>query len=751
MKREDAEEVVALLLEAQGVSIDALGREQAEYLALVTRQFVEAKPLAMPVRSGCWSGYYLAAREPQDLAGFREHVEAFCGTGFASLEIDGPDSLSADPVVALLRHVSYQHVVRLRRDVGVAADVLRTRLQDMHKLLDGRPVAQADAQRPLRYLLRDFEWAAAEGDPVRLEQALEAIAADGGLSEDNLRFAQVRKYAVLRDWHALWATGLMEYLLAVRRPARVTDLLLAAVWYRYFEEHREDVTAMLQVFQEKVRPAYGALLTGAGAVSSVEGRRVVGLYLADDPSRRDLLDELSLGADDGPLAGILNSIGSTVLPAPVAAPLDLAKDAIAEAQYDRAYALLVEIAVQPEEVGLLIQAAFNLSDTAYALGAVRAFERLTEESQRVVSSDLAMARMMRTLKGEAAAVLKVSRDVPTSWQAWLAVLIEDPAWTEAAHVAREGAAEWAPESMQDVHAAESFYEQVMDAPDEVRVVVVEIASHLHRFAERMPEGQASLWMLKTVLDVLLLDEASSVSELLIAAQVLDRLLALGPDPETYRQLLADAESLWQQRLSSYENLDWALGVVDSLARCACGDDAARTRFLSAVSVVLHRSSSRLLPGELAYARALYAECGAEDLLADLPLRRGAETTLVEPGEQRADPWGVLAGRRIGIHCLYEPITVRFRAIIPDLVADVRIESDASHDCSPHLRAMCSSSDLIVLVTQHAKHAATDCVTRNTAPGTPVVRSRSSRVGFTGVYRALQEHLEEAASARRAPA
>ena len=80
-------------------------------------------------------------------------------------------------------------------------------------------------------LLRDLRLALAQGDGRAAQDRLDALRETGSLSRENLRFLQVELLARFERWPELVSLPYFAELEKVRRPRRVSELMLEALWH----------------------------------------------------------------------------------------------------------------------------------------------------------------------------------------------------------------------------------------------------------------------------------------------------------------------------------------------------------------------------------------------------------------------------------------------------------------------------------------------------------------------------------------
>jgi hypothetical protein len=80
-------------------------------------------------------------------------------------------------------------------------------------------------------------------------------------------------------------------------------------------------------------------------------------------------------------------------------------------------------------------------------------------------------------------------------------------------------------------------------------------------------------------------------------------------------------------------------------------------------------------------------------------------------------------------------------IVRNLYSPTDADVDTSVACTDKLRGFCSRHDVIVVVAQHAKHAATVCIKSHAPPTTLLVWPEQRTIGTSGIVRALRLALE----------
>ena len=93
-----------------------------------------------------------------------------------------------------------------------------------------QPEIRREVAPALPFLLRDYWLALQQRDSVESGRLLASIESVGLLSADNLRFLQVDRLASLGRWPELAGLPTFHDLARSRRPRRISEELLEALW-----------------------------------------------------------------------------------------------------------------------------------------------------------------------------------------------------------------------------------------------------------------------------------------------------------------------------------------------------------------------------------------------------------------------------------------------------------------------------------------------------------------------------------------
>jgi hypothetical protein len=230
--------------------------------------------------------------------------------------------------------------------------------------------------------------------------------------------------------------------------------------------------------------------------------------------------------------------------------------------------------------------------------------------------------------------------------------------------------------------------------------------------------------------ILVLSDSLTEESLLLLETLADRSLTDAPSLVAYEQLLQDLASVWE-RIDSFERLDWGLAILDLLCRHPVRDRGRFEQFAVSVLNRVRLSHHRCSRGQLTLAALLAHESTLSDMVPEI-----SEDTVDRGGTQ----WQQLDGAVVGIYCLMTPVAQRVKAVIELLCKPRIVELEESRDCSASLKSLSRKADVLLVATQHAKHAATDCIRAHLRPEARLVEARQSSIGSSGLLAALEQAL-----------
>ena len=176
------------------------------------------------------AGFALVAADNEGERRGREVVSAFVGPAVGHLDASPLPLTTGARADATLSDHNIRNVVALHREPGASPAALLEPLERLVSVRTGQPPVRRAAPPGLPFLLRDYWLALQQRDSEGSERLLAQIQATGSLSADNLRFLRVDLLASLARWRELADLPTFADMARSRRPRRISEDLMEALW-----------------------------------------------------------------------------------------------------------------------------------------------------------------------------------------------------------------------------------------------------------------------------------------------------------------------------------------------------------------------------------------------------------------------------------------------------------------------------------------------------------------------------------------
>jgi hypothetical protein len=639
--------------------------------------------LPAPLGRGC--RIYVVATDQKEWRRLAPLLSAFAGPTLTSFTgVIHPPS-GEDPLDAFAR-VLPAEVIAVAEAHDTSVDAMRA-LRRMIALLRRAPQGASQTPRSTSWLLSDFEDALNVGDRLAAERLIERLRDECRLDALNLRFLTVQLLASLGSWAELRALSYFADLCLARKPGTIAAHLGEALF------HTDLAAAFATADVENCRSAYARIRSLAAPLVLLPPPAALGpggwrLYslaalAAEHPETR-LLSAIANGPDVG-------WVGAHLQVPPGESPVD--------------------VAPEPEADYVQIR---------------RALERLAE---------LPLAQRARLLAIEPLRSLFASGSdvepafVPLSWRDWLN-RISDSDYTKAFEVARKGALEWRVEDAADPAAAAELAEALADALGD-EVSRSRLAQALPLFVNWLQRDSAfprpsMRPVYETVLTLFALGEARDRGIMASAAIVGEALLSIGNSTSDYKRLLHSLATLFSEGTGT-GSIYLLLEFIEATLRHPCPDQSARETFWLTALAVLEPLRLRLEPAQLATLAALGELLG----WSEPPFAKTATTAPDQLARK-------LANLRIGIYTLTESAARQAASVLTRVAPSAIVQTSSHHVGSAQLKVLAQNSDLLVITSLSATHAATEFIRAHRPVGKPICWAAGR--GFTSIVRAIENFL-----------
>lgn len=639
--------------------------------------------LPAPLGRGC--RIYVVAADQKEWRRLSPLLSSFVGPTLTNFTGVIQAQSSDDPLDAFVGALPVE-VIAIVEALDTSVEAMRA-LRRMIAMLRRAPEGSSQPPRPTSWLLSDFEDALNVGDRLAAERLIERLRDGCRLDVLNLRFLTVQLLATLGSWAELRELSYFTDLCLARKPGAIAAHLAEALF-------QTDLAAAFATEDvENCRGAYARIRAIAAP-----------LVLLPPPAAL------------GPGGWRLYALAALVSDEPEPALLSAIADG-PEVGWVAAH-LLPSFEVAPAAVVAELE-----SDFAQIR---RALERLAE---------LPLAQRSRLLEIESFRSLFAGRLevepalVPLSWRDWL-TRIPNPEYTMAFDVARKGALEWSVDDAADPVVATALAEGLADAlAEEVsRARLAQALPLIVNWLQRDPAFPRPSMrpVFETLLTLFALGEARDRGIMASATNVGEALLSIGNSTSDYRRLLHSLGTLISEGTGT-GSIYLLLELIEATLRHPCPDPSAREAFWLTALAVLQPLRLRLEPVQLASLAALGELLG------------WFEPPFAETGTTAPDEFGPkLANLRIGIYTLTESAARQAASVLARVAPSAIVQTSSEHVGSAQLKALAENSDLLVITSLSATHAATDFIRAHRPSGKPICWAAGR--GFTSIVRAIENFL-----------
>lgn len=703
-----------------------------------------AHPLMLPVKNegeadASWLAIAFSEKQCEEL---RENLNCFVGS--AGCDFDGrrAAAVPSDPVDVVAREwAGGDRIFRFKALSPAFQKAVSERVKRMVDVWRLLPEGNSTALRTTEAMLREFQLALVNQNEASARRWLEELRAGGRLNEENLLFLKVEIAAALGHWRDIVLDPNLPLLAKVRRPRRITGILVEALWQVFLREKIEadDLAGALAIMREQILPANRGLFR---THASLRQPSLVLTFLiaaaADNPPRHALVPELLGKLPEASAEGaVARKIAATLSPPPQSVstrtPLEDAKEAIMREDFDTAWSRLQGLPTSKDKCRYLLECALGDFDGPAAATVIGEIAALPE----VERSDLLSSKRSRGIWQELSKTASFGGPQPHDWESWLDAVDEDPLWPQAKLTAENAPGAWPLElylkSPPKVEALAKRLNASRDAgaAGVVRNAFGDIAGYFLNSGET---NKVFRPLYLEMLQVLAVDahfggEDWNTAEMLVAAA-----MNAGPSRVDYGNMLSALTTIWDER-RDLRRMDWALDLLDLMVVGACPDPAALDAFFDSVAGFVLKIARRMEASKAVIFRLLCKDLGRADVAAALE-----ELTPAADCSEDVATHANLMGKMIAIYTLEESAGKRAKQLIEIMYegADIRL----SHDLvgSDNLRNLARHADYFLVATRCAKHAATEFIKKERPvskrhPDYPLGKGSSSIV--TALQLALQ--------------
>lgn len=699
------------------IELSSLYGEHAELVRLLLSRLADSKRTLLPARVDNATRWYGIAGSDRDGRLLMEEMVSWLGPPLS----DQPSIIGVpEDVVDQRASLLTNNGVLLRTCVTAGwQNEARENVRSLVDVWTLTPERSVDARRPVGRVLRHFYEAIEARDRGSATDALDEVRSHGLLSATNCRFLLVELVGRLGTAEELKDHPLLKDITQLRRPPAVTDHLARAADALYIppttEQSDSDIWRSIALDIERAWPG---LLTHPSQIRSVHGARCLALteVLAKHP-RRGVIDSLRDNwVEDAVVAVVVAALESASERIPLE-PVPPDSLSAVHGYYRRGeFESVLDAAerIEPDRgiATAAMHAALNLGDTGAAARAVALVDRLP-----IVDRSALLGRAVERASYTQLVERNQGARIPDGWVDWL-----QGEWPDRPDLLNEWSSTWDREAPTADETADMLIDELLDAlHDDRRGRVRNGLPVLVRWLKGSDGLRPPSVPLAVTIFYIMLGSDPGRSERLAALDLIGEILLTGCTTDEYRTVVAAVREQLD-RLGPRE-VDWLTGILDVQWFNTVPDNTLRDElFAKALSVAINWFG-RIEQTEALVLRKLLAELGLE---FHPP---ATDHTDIQPSQR------VKVFKRVGIYSLSESAAKNAARWIRDEWPGVEVRLSHAHANNSELEGLVHRSDVLLMQTSHAKHAATMAIER-LIETTRLVRVNGR--GATSLFRGLLE-------------
>ena len=666
-------------------------------------------PLILPVlRADQRCEWFALAFSDAQCEELREHLNAFLGPVGSDYCGRRSDLNSGDILKPLVEQWSGGSWLYRFKPLPDCEQQVREALNQMRQVWRLRPKSDRAPLRTTDAMLREFFAALVNADAESSSYWLQQLHLSGRLSAENLHFLQIERQGSLGRWADMLLDARLSMLLAMRRPSRITALLVEAIWRTelagFVSGNR--VTDALAHTRANILQNYGALLQARGSLAhpAVVLAFLAAAVAAIPPRNEQIPILLAALPQDCPERAFAEALAAHVSPSKREAnvdPLELAAQAISSRDFDSAWLHLQNTVPNVKSCELRLDCAIELFSPDVAKQTFDAMERMRPEERSQV---LKLRSRLRTWREIEELLASQSGKAPSDWETWLGVVDQDPAWQQSLEVAHQGVSEWAlkPYGTNPGKVSNLAKQLFSDRPESASYKVRSAIPHIAQFFFDCGVGEpAFLPIYRSLLWLLAADQRFGGQDWGMAQNLGLAILNSGASASEYQEALELLTAIWSQR-GDVLHLDWALDILDESIVVPALVPGARDGFFTAVWRLISDNARRVSLDQRQVFKLICKDLG----------REAEYSALTFPASDATAPEGTnwaeaLRGKLVAIYTLTESAGLRAKRTLDSLCSNLDVRLNHDQGGSERLRSLAREADYFVVTTRSAKHAATE--------------------------------------------
>lgn len=665
-----------------------------------------SRPFFLPAPRPSGTVWFVLPRTPQQSRILRDQVKSFLSFPYSDYDGTRGSFDNSDPIDQLILGTFGELAIKIQaRTSAIEKASFNKALKRLLDLLDEQPDRSLDLARSLQRVRQDFEWALAAKDVEGSQKYLHELTANGRLSQENIWYLQIQRWASLELWHQIIDHPDLADLLYLRRPTKVTYSILRAFSKVYLDDSKLSRAELANLLKNEP-------LSGIRDV-----RLILNDHLSSDIAQiyQEIQDLLS-----GHVGGSEVSTEEFEL-----TDFELAQKFFEIGEFFDALELLKNCPDDAKKLGLTLRICFEVPGPDVIARSIELRNAVPVEALDELLGQKETADLLHWLTEQA-----VGDQVIVGLHEWLKAFEGEIPDSRLEEIFREQSESWNIDSLNgdSAVAISSLMESIIDSSRST--LLMRMLPGIHGLVANVdPTVRAPV--LRSSFFILAIQDQLTAAELGALQHVADTLFDL-VNTEERHQILHEILNIWV-RIANPRRISWFLDVAASIkATSGPNDLQSRDTIIQMSSIVAGLMPGTLEPGYQTSARVILS--GIYDLEGWSGLWQVGETE----AEIVRDPFEALNGKSIGIYCLEQARAQRMANALMD-VCDCSVSLNHDYVGSTALANIAQSSDLMIIITSAAKHAATECIGVNRG-NKPVLYIHST--GVSTFLRSVEAFLDQ---------
>ena len=534
-------------------------------------------------------GWYGVSANERFKAQMIDEVNSFLVPAYAEIFNPIPQRSTQDEMESVLTTRFGSCVIHFKAFSGNDIPRIEELLSIYRGVLSRRPPIPDRTQRPFGTIRGDFDRALVAGDETRSKALLDELISTGRLSAEQHKCLEVRLLAGLGEWETIArAHDIIPTLMNLPLPPQTIADMTEALYRTYIIEIEKDndPSALISKFRDSISREFGLLFQERKGIRQPIPLRAFLLFelSQDEPNLARCEAIVKAYPENAEGFGLVQSWVSSIGRS-VEAETNLFDDvqqAILDEEYEVGMELCFESLPESWAYKSLLRCGVEIGSTDIATRIVEVIQSAGSHILKGFNSK--DSNRFKKLQEQAQRDDRIPFD--SDWVTWASWVVGGNCEKDPLEVLERSTVKWSVyDYAKKPDTCSELARLIGNASGESEEVFRTAFPHLvDFFAERSKDPIRAFGPLYSVLiKVIALSSPCNSTELELASSLSEALLRVGPNQESYNELIEDLAEILADNDSSL-NLDWALNISELLVLYPSQNKEKRLQFLSLIHI-----------------------------------------------------------------------------------------------------------------------------------------------------------------------